>query len=112
MRFDFDAFEVIYCDGPTKPNPFESEPNRARQKADALTKVPAAAKHLLFRTIAISLSSSFDGGRLLFLLLKSFTANHLPEFGPPPGAEQDPHLYRPCSSDLEMNVPAIVVQQQ
>ena len=28
-------------------NPVEPEPNRGRQKADALTKVPSAAKHLL-----------------------------------------------------------------
>jgi hypothetical protein len=30
-----------------KPNPVEPEPNRGRQKADALTKIPSAAKHLL-----------------------------------------------------------------
>ena len=29
------------------PNPVEPEPNRGRQKADALTNVPSAAKHLL-----------------------------------------------------------------
>ena len=30
------------------PNPVEPEPNRGRQKADALTKVPSAGKHLLY----------------------------------------------------------------
>jgi len=58
----------------TPPNPVEPEPNRGRQKADALPKVPSATKHLLYRKIAISLPPSFEGGRLLFLLLKSFAA--------------------------------------
>ncbi len=30
-----------------QPNPVEPEPNRGRQKADTLTKVPSATKHLL-----------------------------------------------------------------
>jgi len=69
------SYQFQFCSKNSSiPNPVEPEPNRGRKKADALPKVPSAAKHLLYRMIAISLPPSFEGGRLLFLLLKSFAA--------------------------------------
>ena len=56
--------------GATGLNPVEPEPNRGRQKADALTKVPSAAKHLLCSHDRNLPPTLFRGRKIAFSVTK------------------------------------------